>query len=116
MQSMNYIKMLGVVGTAGLTLAGGARAGSLVQSSTLPARTIPFETIMQFDRFDSSTGTLTDIIIRGTSRVEVGVDVFNSTAGIQGFQIASATFTLTVTEPHGLHTGLDASSVWGRAT
>ncbi|MDB5921739.1 MAG: hypothetical protein JWN13_675, partial [Betaproteobacteria bacterium] len=86
MRRLRYLIMLGMSGAAVLTMTGGAGAASLAQTSNLPAQTIPFETTMQFDRFDSSFGNLTDVIIRGTSRIEVGVDVFNSTSAAQGFQ------------------------------
>src|SRR5258706_14638326 len=59
MRLMGYLRSLGIAGATGLMVTDGARAARLAQTSSLAAQTIPFETRMQFDRFESSFCTLT---------------------------------------------------------
>ena len=89
---------------------GTAQAGSLTQTLSAPAATVPTSDTFLFNQFNPSLGTLTSVDLSLTSNIVADVSVLNSLTTAQGFTNAMASVPFGVTGPDGISFSLTAST------
>ena len=76
-----------------------ASAATVSFSHTSATAAAPFTDVFTLQKFDTTLGTLTGILINFATSTTAEVDVFNSTGVSQTFTNATATIPLTLTGP-----------------
>lgn len=76
-----------------------ASAATVSFSHTSPTATAPFTDAFTLQKFDTTLGTLTGILINFTTSATAKIDVFNSTTVNQNYTNATAVIPLTLTGP-----------------
>jgi hypothetical protein len=88
-------------GTICLAVSGLAQAGSILQSRSFSAQSVPFQAALSFDPFNPALGTLTDVTIRGSFHLTASIEALNPTDSSQCFDGASENLTLRISEADG---------------
>jgi hypothetical protein len=105
---INRIVVLGTVLAAGC-IARSASAADETFTDTFGPQTAPFTSVLSFDQFNTSLGTLDSIQIALNGSETATLDVINSTGSSAAFTDAYASTPFTATAPDGVTTSLTAT-------
>jgi len=93
-----------------VAMSASASAATVSYSHTTPTSAAPFTDNFTLQKFDTTLGALTGILINFSTATTAEVDVFNSTGVAQNFTNATAVVPLSLTGPAGATVNANATA------
>ena len=107
---MSFRRLTWIAALAFAALGHSAQAGTITQIDPYGPSSTPFSTLLTFNTFDTSLGTLTSVTITVTETGTVTSSVTNTGTTSESYTAASSTGTVTVTGPAGATTSTSLST------
>ncbi len=107
---MSFRRLTWIAALAFAALGHSAQAGTITQIDPYGPSSTPFSTLVTFNTFDTSLGTLTSVTVTVTETGTVTSSVTNIGTAASSFTNASSTGTVTVTGPDGTTTSTSLST------